>query len=253
MHKEELLRVGGLSFISPTLRPALLVWLLSSLIVVSGCSVDTAAPVEFVRFDRITYAWDGPTRGNLAVPEELVDQETVVGEIESRRGQPGGMPLEDEPDDGYASSLAPGTPVYAVKGYAPSFRLAARWREEWALFEVVANPSAKKGSDLLDIGGKVAYVEIEEAYRQPREKETLALRDSKTVAALVDAVLAAPLERLPKRLPPYLLVFHLEDDTRSVYQYRPSSGALYIVRDGSYSGVVVPSYLRDAIERRLRG
>lgn len=186
------------------------------------------------------------------IPTRLVDKDTVVGEIESRRSDPGGMPREDEPEDGYASSLAPGTPIYEVKGYDPSFRLAARQRGKWAMYEAVANPRATKGAGLLDIDGKVSYVEIEQAYRQAGDERMVAIRDPKTVEFLVDATLKAPLERLPEALPKYLLVFHLKDGTRSVFRYRPSSGDLYVVRDYSHSGVVMSERSRDTIERSLR-
>lgn len=219
--------------------------------IVVGCSSGTAAPVDFLRFDGITYVRSGTTY-NRTVPAQLVDRASAVGEVESRRQQPGGMPRKDEPEDGYAASLEPGTPVYAVKGYDPSFRLAARRQKEWALYEAVANPSATTGAGLLDIGGKVSYLEIEEAYRQAGEESKVAIRDPNTVDSVVDATLNAPLEPLPEGLPKYLLVFHLKDGTRSVFRYRPSSGDLYVVRDYSSAGVVIPERFRESIERRLR-
>ena len=62
--------------------------------------------------------------------------------------------------DGDASYLNPGTQVYAVKGYAPEFRLATIEGDRPTLYEADTNPSAKIGADLLDIRGKVTAIDI---------------------------------------------------------------------------------------------
>jgi hypothetical protein len=59
------------------------------------------------------------------------------------------------PRDGDAAFLPIGTPVYTVRGYRSSFRLAVRTRAGNVLFEADSNPRAKRGADLLDIAGKV--------------------------------------------------------------------------------------------------
>src|SRR5918998_5506659 len=59
------------------------------------------------------------------------------------------------------SALPNEVPVYAIKGYDPSFRLAARMDTDLRAFEVLYNPKAKEGSDLLDIGGKVRGILID--------------------------------------------------------------------------------------------
>jgi len=101
--------------------------------VVIGCSPtptpegasSVAAPPEIVRFDGITYERVYPPN-NAVVPSSVVDRGSLVGRVEVRRSKPGGMPNNNEPKDGYASSLEPGASVYAVEGYEPSFRVTAR-------------------------------------------------------------------------------------------------------------------------------
>ncbi len=62
--------------------------------------------------------------------------------------------------DGDATFLNPGTPVYEVKGYSPKFRLATLEQGRPTLYEADTNPFAKTGEDLLDIRGKVAAIDI---------------------------------------------------------------------------------------------
>ncbi len=62
--------------------------------------------------------------------------------------------------DGDAGDLDAGTPVYTVKGYTPTFRLAAFRQGQLVLYEADDNPRAKTGADLLDIGGKVQSIGV---------------------------------------------------------------------------------------------
>ena len=62
--------------------------------------------------------------------------------------------------DGDATFLNPGTPVYAVKGYSPEFRLGTLEDGRPTLYEADTNPFAKIGGDLLDIRGKVTAIDI---------------------------------------------------------------------------------------------
>ena len=56
--------------------------------------------------------------------------------------------------DGDSTHLNPGTPVYAVMGYSPKFRLGTLEQGRVFLYEADTNPSAKTGQDLLDIRGQ---------------------------------------------------------------------------------------------------
>lgn len=62
--------------------------------------------------------------------------------------------------DGDATYLNPGTPVYEVKGYAPRFRLGTLMGDAVTPFEADTNPLAKTGEDLLDIRGKVTAIDV---------------------------------------------------------------------------------------------
>ena len=62
--------------------------------------------------------------------------------------------------DGDAAFLPPGTPLFRLKLYRPTFRLAARDGNRLVLYEADGNPKAKVGADLVDIAGKVDYIQI---------------------------------------------------------------------------------------------
>lgn len=212
------------------------------------------APIEFVRFNGITYVRAGPLK-NAVVPSRTVDRGSLVGRVEVRRSEPGGMPDSNEPRDGYASSLEPGTPVYAVEGYEPSFRVTARvggTDGAWALYEVAENPRAQKGARLLDIQGKVRYVGVLKGNYDRGEKETVIIRDPERVAALVDAVVSAPIRKLSTAPTSHHVVFHLEDGTVSFHRFKPRSGALYLSQGDAYSGVLLPERFRESIQEALR-
>lgn len=59
--------------------------------------------------------------------------------------------------NGDAAFLPTGTPIYAMKGYRPNFRVIA----DNKIYEVNDNPRAKTMADLLDIDGKVEKVSLE--------------------------------------------------------------------------------------------
>jgi hypothetical protein len=64
--------------------------------------------------------------------------------------------------DGDASLVEAGTTVYSIAGYAPDFRLVVKKEQELVIYQASRNPDAKKGIDLLDIGGKVERISIKQ-------------------------------------------------------------------------------------------
>jgi hypothetical protein len=90
--------------------------------------------------------------------------------------------------DGDAAYLDKGTVLYAVKGYRPTFRLAARRDGELALFEAAENPRAQTWGDLLDVAGKVRWIGINDGSNRP----LAAIRDPQQVARLVELLLGSP-------------------------------------------------------------
>ncbi len=80
-------------------------------------------------------------------------------------------PSYNEMQDGNAGFLPSGTVVYRVNGYAPYFRLAARRDGQIILYESDFNPTARRGSDLLDLVGKVSTI-LSRGILTPREFRT---------------------------------------------------------------------------------
>ena len=110
--------------------------------------------IDFVQVDGITYQarTAGPTGPELH-DSDLGAQVSVVRckLADHIVEEPGGQL------DGDAAYLDPGTAVYAVRGYRPSFRLAARREGKPVLFEAAENPRAgtrpdERRADLLPGG-----------------------------------------------------------------------------------------------------
>lgn len=126
--------------------------------------------------------------------------------------------------DGDATFLNPGTPVYAVKGYSSKFRLATLEQGRPTLYEADTNPLAKTGGGLLDIRGKVTAIDI------LNDENTLlaTIDDRPTIARFVDLALEAPVNQngRDRRGPRYLLRFRLADGTSVVRVFQPETGEL---------------------------
>jgi hypothetical protein len=123
------------------------------------------------------------------------------------------------PRDGDAAFVPTGDPVYAVRGYKPSFRLAARHDGRLVLYEADSNPAAKAGADLLDIEGRVASI----ALLSPKDSLTVIGRisDPARVAQLVRLVMAGPVgtSHPPSSGPPAFVAFELADGTVTTRAY----------------------------------
>ena len=127
--------------------------------------------------------------------------------------------------DGDSTYLNPGTPVYAVKGYSPEFRLATLEEGRVRLFESDTNPLARTGEDLLDIRGKVKAVDvlstkssIKVLGTKAEDGEDLVLGTINEVRAIerfVEMVLDSPVDQgnRDREGPRYFLSFHLADGT----------------------------------------
>jgi hypothetical protein len=148
------------------------------------------------------------------------------------------------PHDGDAAFLNPGTPLYAVKSYKKSFRLAAWEDATLTLFEADSNPAARLGGDLLDISGKVQYIGVNSA--QDGVTELAAIKDRAVVDALVQTVLQAPVNQQlnDHSGARYFVAFHLTDGTSVARAYWPSTGELS-------RGIILPQQFRQTIEQRL--
>jgi hypothetical protein len=209
----------------------LIVLAVTALLLLSGCSAlhdlsATRCPasrkllpqgavdyIDFVRVGGITYhAGLRPAAGRALGDSDLGAQVAVVR-----------CKLADHivqgPDthlDGDAAYLDKGTPVYAVKGYRTTFRLAARRDGKLVLFEAADTPHARTWADLLDLGGKVAWIGINDDHN----RQVGAIRDRRQVTRLVELLLGSP-AGTPAACPDggSFLAFHLNDATATTLSY----------------------------------
>jgi hypothetical protein len=199
-------------------------------------------PRFWIRFDGITY--DTPFEGEVA-----------------------GRPLSDEDlgpkfaevNGEAASNLVP---VYAVKGYDTSFRLAARINDRSIMFEALLNPKANDATDVLDIGGKVSSISVTDQYDADRVLHTI--EDPEEVEQLVQGLMEAPLKTTianyyrGNEKNHFLIVFHLKDGTAVARHYRKDTGRLTNLLSGGpdqtpASGIVTPQAFRGAVEEAVKG
>ena len=128
--------------------------------------------------------------------------------------------------DGDATYMNPGTPVYSVKGYAPEFRLATLEEGRVTLFDADTNPLAKTGEDLLDIRGKVAAVDV----LSEEDARTVfgTIDEESQVKRFVEMVLQSPVDQAHRdhEGPRYFLGFRLADGTSVVRSFWLESGEL---------------------------
>jgi hypothetical protein len=145
------------------------------------------------------------------------------------------------PENGDAAFLAPGSSVYRVKGYRPSFRLAASHHGHLRLYEAQEAASARVGADLLDLAGKVRYLSVNSG-----RVELARIKERDRVAELVQLVLAAPVR--PSRVRAEdrycAVVFNLVDRTAVRRIFFPETGELM-------PGVFAPQEFSNAVMSAL--
>ncbi len=202
---------------------------------------------DTVKFGGITYLATDDGVGRPLKEEDLGPKFAQV----QHKLQDNVNDLAYETKNGDAGFLEPGTPVYEVRGYDPSFRLAAYdayGGKTLTLYEVMVNPKAEEASDYLDIEGKVRYIGV----NGPRSASTelASIRNPKKVRSLVGMIMKAPLQAEPgsfgdENAKVYFLAFHLEDGTASVQTYYADEGKMYF-------GITLPEEFRRTIERSVR-
>ena len=124
--------------------------------------------------------------------------------------------------------------MYAVKGYAPEFRLGAFVNDELTIYEADTNPRARAGEDLLAIRDKVTAIDVLSEEDSITVFATIAER--KRVDYLVGLVLASPVDqgnrdhegaRYFLEGARYFLAFRLTDGTSVVRSFWLESGELW--------------------------
>ena len=181
--------------------------------------------VNFVRFGGITYIENDNSGRPLAESDLGPQVGTVQFKYEGNVHEPDYSSKHGK--DGDAAFLEPGTVVYTVKGYQPTFRLAAHMGDRIALYEADTNPHAQKGSDLLDIGGKVTRIGVNS--EQDGTTELGTITDPAQVDALVNMILDAPVDPDQSVMDGtgYFVVFYLQDGTTVRRSYWPQTAEMW--------------------------
>jgi len=209
--------------------------------VADGASTSTT--LDFVTFDGIDYVRfiDEPgrelTRADLGVEFGTVG--CSLGE-DSRACSYG--------VDAGAAFMPAGTRMYAVRGYATEFRLAAAWRDRLFLYQAWRNPRARVGRDLFDIAGRVRAIDVQrrDGPPAPRPAPVASARD---VEVLIEMMLRGSMRRPTPHAagePEYWLTIWLADGTTLGRPYYADTGELM-------GGLAVPPEFRVLLERHLPG
>jgi len=196
--------------------------------------------IDFAHLNGIDYVAPALPRGRALTPSDLGPRvATVCFQVADHVEVP-----TYRVRDGDAAFLAPGTPVYAVKGYRPTFRVATPREGRIVLFEVDTNPRARTGADLLDIAGKVCAIGVN---GEDAATQLGAITDPRHIATLIGLILAAPVDqqRTDQNGVRYFIAFHLMDGTTVTRAYWPDSGELA-------RGIMAPPAFRSAVERVAR-
>ena len=185
---------------------------LGLLLAALAAGVTASTTLDFISFDGIDYIRWPDEPGRALTPGDLGPEfgaiQCSLGE--DVRGCPYGM-------DAGAAFLPAGTLIYAVRGHATEFRLAAVMRDRIFLYQVWRNPRARVGGDLYRLTGKVRRIEIlrgQPMPAAPRSPATIAAPQD--VEALVEMLVRSPVERPQAHAfgePRYWLTFWLTDGT----------------------------------------
>jgi hypothetical protein len=213
-------------------------------LVAVGGAAETSTTFDFVTFDGIDYIrWiDEPgrelTRADLGA--EFATVGCSIGE-DSRTCSYG--------VDAGAAFLPAGTRMYAVRGYATDFRLAAAWRDHLFLYQAWRNPRARVGGDLFDVAGRVRAIDVRRrGPRSPREATSPApIAAPRDVEALAQMILRGTVRRPTPHAsgePEYWLTIWLADGTTLGRPYFADTGELM-------GGLAVPPEFRAILDRYL--
>jgi len=183
---------------------------------------------DFVRHDGIFYSAAYSSLGRSITSGDLGPERfRIKNTISMTNCDP-----HHQPVDGDAAYVPTGEPVFAVKGYAPTFRVAARRRDgRLVLYDADTNPAARRGADLMDIEGKVKSIALldQKTGRTPVSR----LTDRSRVDGLVRIIAGANIDPnypAPQSIGPvdYVqLAFELDDGTVSVRSYDRTNGVLW--------------------------
>lgn len=124
-------------------------------------------PIDFIRLDGAVYlSMSYLGQDDAAGPLDASELGPAIGQVGSGRPDPADeAAFPNEPclwdlPDGVAPRLLSGDEIFAVRGYATSFRLATRHEDEVAFYQVWCSDDALVGADLFDIYGRVVSISV---------------------------------------------------------------------------------------------
>ena len=191
-----------------------------SVAITSAQEVDE--PIDFIRFNgavylSTVYLAENSSRASFAPigPQELGP---AVGQVVTNwiDGNDEVLypnePCSWDAPDGTAPLLAPGDVIYAVRGYATTFRLAARRDGDLISYQVWCSDDAEVGADLFDVYGRVERISVTADLSE--SSGFAVIEDPATVAGLVDMLLAG--EVIPEEFSSiapvtHQIIVHLDD------------------------------------------
>jgi len=147
--------------------------------------------------------------------------------------------------DAAAAFLPAGTRMYAVRGYATEFRLAAISSGRVLLYQVWRNPRARRGANLFDIAGKVRAVEVRRSLSlTPPSGPAVAASpaDAEAVVAMILGGALVPPRPHPPGEERYWLTLWLADGTALSRPYFAEAGELL-------GGLALPAEFRAVLDR----
>ena len=195
--------------------------------------------LDFVTLDGIDYIRWQDEPGRALAPGDLgAEFATVACSI-------GEDPRCAYGQDAAAAFLPAGSRLYAVRGYATEFRLAAVVGGRVFLYQAWKNPRARRGADLFDIAGKVRGVDVRRSLAvAPPEGPARAASPADADALVAMILRGAP--AAPRPHPPgeerYWLTLWLADGTALNRPYFAEASELL-------GGLALPPEFRAVLDR----
>ena len=153
--------------------------------------------------------------------------------------------------EGGASSIDVGTPVYTMRAYRPEYRLAARVGDRWIIFYATENPRAKVGADMLDLEKKVARItlSLDSSARARNQWSSKNVESVSQVENITRMMLTAPIMKQPSMTAGasrfrYWITLWFKDGTAQGLAYFPDTGWLN-------PGIQMPQEFRRLVEEQL--